>query len=184
MTGQFLHMGIEEGWRKLLHSLRNRVVHSGPLTCQQLAVNSLPRQSMAKRELLTGFFDHKLSRNQRFHDQEKLLLTIPGKLLEQGKIKMPTGHSGQGQDLSGRFPQVLRSLMHSILHTMRNVCDRQRFTIPVALGIENIACHNHSAQSFFYKKGITLRQRIKRLQQFSMQKATHIERRVLLIEER
>src|SRR5579871_5555583 len=159
-------------------------MHPAALACQERCVNGPPSQGVSKCELFGGYFDHELGRNQFFHDQQELFLIIVGELLEKGKIKMPPGHSSQGEHLPGRFSQMLHALLHRILNALRNALSWQRPAVPEALYVEDIARGDQGAERFFDEKRVALGQRVEPIQQFTVQETAHIKSRALLIEER
>ena len=104
----------------MLHRFSDGPVQHAALTCEQLRVNGLLCQCMPKRKLVGRFFDNELSRHQFFHEQEKLVLIILGKLLEKGKIKVPPGDGSQGQNVPGRFTHMFCSSLDGVLNAAWN----------------------------------------------------------------
>src|SRR5579883_1146741 len=138
---------------------------------------------MAKSKALGGLFHNKLGRNQFLHDRDKLLLIMPGKLLEKGKIKMPSGNSSQSEDLPGSLIQACHAALYRILHAARNGDFTPRSAIPIALHVVNITGSFERADNFFDKKRVPLGQRIQYVQQFTMQKAAHFNSSMLLFKD-
>src|SRR2546423_3275466 len=183
MVGEVLQVQIGCDRKLLLHRFGNRPVQHATLTCEQLAINGLPRQRVPERKLVGRFFDHELSRYQFFHDQEELVLIILGKLLEKGKIKMPPGHGSQGQHVPGRFAHTCCSSLYGVLNAAWNGALSPCPAIPIALDVENVTGCNERAERFLDEKGVALRQRVESIQEFPVQKAAHVETRVLLLKD-
>src|SRR5205807_5171730 len=120
---------------------------------------------------------------QFFHDQEELVLIIPGKLLEKGKIKMPPGHGSQGQHVPGRFAHTCCSSLDGVLDAMWNGDLTSWLAIPIALDVENVTGCNQRGKGFLDEKGVAFRQRVESIQEFPVQKATHVETRVSLLKD-
>src|SRR2546421_5184306 len=168
MIGQVLEVSIMSGRRKVLDGFGKCPMKRDTLAYEKLCIDGLPCQCMPECKAFARFFDDKLSRYQFFHDLEKLMLIILSELLEEGKIKMPSRNGCQGQDVPGRFPQVLCPSMHAILNAARNMDLAMRGAIPVTLHVENIARRDEGGKGFFDEKGIAFRQRVKGIQEFSV----------------
>src|SRR5579859_1694107 len=97
---------------------------------------------------------------------------------------MPSCNGGQGQYVPGRLAQVFGSTLYGIMNAAWNTRFTQRLAIPVPLGVENVAPGHERPERFFNKKGITLSQGVERIQQFAVEKAAHIKRGLLLLEDR
>src|SRR5450755_579784 len=94
-------------------------------------------------------------------------------LLKDGEVEASACHGCYGQDLPGRSTQLLRPLVHGILHAAWNrraacMCAKKQRALPDALSVRDLAGGDQRFQHFLNEEGVPLSQLVDAFYQASM----------------
>src|SRR5215467_10024549 len=98
-------------------NVRDRAVESSALACQQISIDSLPREGVAECHLVRGLFHHQLCGSQPGDrlDEGYVVNTCQG--TEQRQVDSSADNCSQHQHLPLGLAQALELSPDGVLHT-------------------------------------------------------------------
>ena len=137
------------------------------LSHQQLCINRLLGQRMAKGKLICRLFNDQLGYHHLFEGDQQVSFIAVQHLLQQINVEAPPSNGCKEQQLPGIRTHVLCPLLHDILHTPGNRSLARR-TLPCSIHAHQFPCGNERFEQLFHEKGIALGEVVERVDEISI----------------
>src|SRR5258708_13982342 len=149
MVGQVCQVSIEDRGVEALQRFRYAAVQSLAFADHHVGIDGLPRQRMAEGELFPRLLTDQLGSYQLLDELEQVLFIMLREFLQEGIVETPSSNCRQGHHPPGRITQLIRTLLHSILYTARDMQFAQRLAVPATISVKNLPCSDPRLDRFF-----------------------------------